>query len=229
MFDANKLLGRVLDGGAASGFVGGVLGGGAVGLLGSKKGRKFAKSALKIGGVAAVGALAYHAYTRYRANQAGAGAQATPPSAPSPSAVATSALAPPPPESGFVPSAGDAVQSMGLTLIRSMIAAAKADGEIDAEESRRLFAQMESSDLDPEERSFLLQELSKPVDLDAIVAVASTPEIAAEIYVASLMAIEVSNPAENAYLQLLASRLNLDPALAAELQRSVEQQTVATT
>jgi uncharacterized membrane protein YebE (DUF533 family) len=225
MFDANKLLGRVIDSGAASGFLGGLVGGGAIGMLGSKKGRKMATSALKVGGIAAVGALAYHAYSRYRANRSDAGAgAAVPVAAASPVAAAPPvALEAPPAGSGFVPDAADreTSQSMGVTLIRAMIAAAKADGEIDATESRRLFGEMERMELDPEERAFLLQELSRPVDLDGIVAAAATPELAAEIYTASLMAIDVSNQAESAYLQLLASRLGLEEGLVVELQRAV--------
>jgi uncharacterized membrane protein YebE (DUF533 family) len=229
MFDANKLLGRVIGSGAATGFLGGLLGGGAVGLLGSKRGRKMAKSALTYGGIAAVGALAYHAYTRYKAGQQAA---ATVPAAAEPTAPALAAEpTPPPPGSGFVPDAADraAEQSMGVALIRSMIAAAKSDGEIDSLEGQRLFAAMDRLELDGEERSFLLEELSRPVDLDAIVGAATTPELAAEIYTASLMAIDVSNPSESAYLQLLASRLGLEPALVAELQRTVAEQVGETT
>jgi uncharacterized membrane protein YebE (DUF533 family) len=43
------------------------------------------------------------------------------------------------------------------------------------------------------------------------------------------MAIDVSNPSESAYLQLLASRLGLEPALVAELQRTVAEQVGETT
>jgi uncharacterized membrane protein YebE (DUF533 family) len=229
MFDANNLLGRVLNSGAASGFLGGVLGGGAIGLLDSKKGRKVAKSVVKYGGVAAVGALAYHAYNRYKASQAGAAQTAAVPATTAVTAprgeVEPAQLAPPPANSCFLPDASDrdAVQSMGVTLIRAMIAAAKADGEIDSVEGQRLFGEMDRLDLDAEERAFLLQELSRPVDLDGIVGAASSPELAAEIYAASLMAIDVSNQAESAYLQLLATRLGLQPALVSELQRTVAE------
>ena len=57
MCDSNKMLGRALGSPAAGGFLGGLVGGGAVTMLTSKKGRKMAKSALKLGGIAAVGAL----------------------------------------------------------------------------------------------------------------------------------------------------------------------------
>jgi uncharacterized membrane protein YebE (DUF533 family) len=67
-------LGRVLD--TAHGYArdnpllaGGLAGGLASILLGSKGGRKLATSALTYGGVAAIGALAYKAYRDYQAGQ----------------------------------------------------------------------------------------------------------------------------------------------------------------
>jgi len=240
MFDANRLLARVIDRGVAGGLLGGALGAGAVGMLGSKQGRKMAKTALKLGGIAAVGALAYHAYTRYKAGVADGGAapgatsRAASIAAPLPAAVAAASGEPrelpaPPAGSGFVPDEADreAVQTVGVTLLRAMIAAAKADGEIDSTEGQRLFAEMERHGLDPEERAFLVRELSRPVDLESIVGAARTPQLAAEIYAASAMAIEVSNPSESAYLQLLASRLRLEPGLVAELNRTVAAGSVA--
>jgi uncharacterized membrane protein YebE (DUF533 family) len=108
-----------------------------------------------------------------------------------------------------------------------MIAAAKADGEIDSAESQRLFDEMGQMDLSAEERAFLLQEISRPVHVDSLVAAAKTPELAIEIYTASLMAIEVSHPSESAYLQLLASRLGLQPGLVGELHQTVAESRAA--
>ena len=61
MVDVNKLLGQFMG----SGFAGGMAGGLASSLLTSKSGQKMGKNALKMGGVAAVGALAYTAYQRF--------------------------------------------------------------------------------------------------------------------------------------------------------------------
>jgi uncharacterized membrane protein YebE (DUF533 family) len=218
MFDVDRLIGRALSGNSGKGVLGGLLGGGGLGMLGSKRGRKLATQALKYGGIAAIGALAYHAYTRHKTGQP-LGTSPTP----TPSAAAQL-----PPDARFVPRTADpdAAHSVGVTLIRSMVAAAKADGEIDADEIQRLFAQKEQLDLSPDEKAFLLRELSRPTDLDAIVQAATSPALAAEIYTAALMAIEVSNPAESAFLQLLASRLKLEPGLVAELHRTVAENTV---
>ena len=62
---------------------------------------------------------------------------------------------------------------------------------------------------DAEERRFVEAELAKPADLDAIVREATTPELAIQVYAASLLAIEVDTPAERSYLRTLADRLGL--------------------
>lgn len=62
------------------------------------------------------------------------------------------------------------------------------------------------------------------VDMDAIVNSASSPEIAAEIYAASLLAVEVDTVAEKSYLGMLAARLRLPSELVLELERQVEAQ-----
>jgi len=94
-----------------------------------------------------------------------------------------------------------------------MIAAAKADGHIDEKEHQRIFAELNKLDLDAEGKAFLLEELGRPLDLDAVVKLGVTPQIATEIYTASVLAVDIDTPAERAYLQMLAARLNLAPAL----------------
>ena len=55
-----------MSGGVGAGFAGGVAGGTLVGALSTKSGRKAAKSVAQIGGLAAVGALAWNAYKKYQ-------------------------------------------------------------------------------------------------------------------------------------------------------------------
>ena len=66
--------------------------------------------------------------------------------------------------------------------------------------------------------------MGRPVDMDEILASATSPEAAAEIYIASLLAIDVDTSAEQSYLSMLAARLNIPPELAAELRHQVEAQ-----
>ncbi len=54
-------------------------------------------------------------------------------------------------------------------------------------------------------------------------AAASSQEQAVEIYVASPMAIEADTPAEQAYLSMLAARLNLEPELVNHIHSTLSQ------
>jgi uncharacterized membrane protein YebE (DUF533 family) len=199
-------------GGMLGGFGGGALAGGLASvLLGSKQGRKLAGNALTLGGMAAVGALAYHAYKNYQAGQAPqAGQQGSVP------------MLPPPADTPFNPSAAAEQQSLGRSLLRAMISAAKADGHVDATEQANIFAQMDKMQLDADDKAFVIDELRKPLDVDGVAAGARTPEEAAEIYVASLLAVDVDNASERGYLDMLAARLRLDPKLVAHLHATVE-------
>ncbi|RMQ84016.1 hypothetical protein ALP97_03755 [Pseudomonas salomonii] len=50
---------------------------------------------------------------------------------------------------------------------------------------------------------------------------ASTPEMAAEMYIASVMLVDEENFMEKAYLDELARQLKLEPGLKAELEKQV--------
>ncbi len=221
MVDINKILSQVMGSNAAGGFGGGLAGGLASGMLTSKSGRKMGKKALKMGGIAAVGALAYTAFQRYQESQGGA-------QAPQSSATAANAfeLIPAPQGSAFLPAASDqnANDALGLTLVRAMISVARADGRLDAEESTVIFQKIETLELDSDSQKLLVKEMSQPVDMDAIVNTASCPEVAAEIYTASLLAVEVDSAAEKAYLAMLAARLDLPAELVTELEKAVAEQ-----
>jgi len=214
--DIARNIGTSLSGNLG-GIGGGALAGGLAGiLLGTKQGRKIAGTAATVGGMALVGALAYGAYRNWQAGRA-----------PEQDARASVPLLPPPRETPFMPASEAEQQSLGLSLMRAMIAAAKSDGHIDAKEQSNIFAQLDNLNLSAEEKAFVLDELRKPLDVDAVARGARSPEQAAEIYVASLLAIDVDNPAERGYLAMLAARLNLDEKLVAHLHATVEGATEA--
>ena len=163
---------------------------------------KMAESAVKLGAVAAVGGLAYSAWQNYQQGQAG-----------SPGSVSRDA---------FIPAAGDnqAQEELGKTLVRAMIAAAKADGRIDADEKEAIFSKLETMNLSSEEKAWVFDELSTPLDINAVVARADTPEHAAEIYAASLVAISADTAAERAYLDALSSKLKLPGELVSQIHKA---------
>ncbi len=114
-----------------------------------------------------------------------------------------------------------------LILLQAMISAAKADGQIDGGEMQRIIGKLEEGGADGEARDFVLQEMRKPLDIDALVARVRTPALAAEVYAASLLAIEVDTPAEEAYLRQLAQKLRLDPIVTQHLHDSLGAPNVA--
>lgn len=222
MFDAKGLLDQFLGGQGGKGagdFLrgagGGVLAGGlAAILLGSKTGREIGGEALKLGGMAAVGALAYKAYRDWQAGKEAptpqeAARQSPPPMLPAPSGTP------------FNPSTESGQQSLARHLLRAMIATAKADGHIDTQEQARIFAEMDKLPLSSEDKAFVMDELRANLDIDAVARGATTPEEAAEIYAASLLAVTVDSAAERGYLAMLAARLKLDDALVAHLHSAV--------
>lgn len=189
---------------------GGVAGGLAGILLGGKTSKKMAKGAVKLGGTAALAGLAYKAYEAWRASQQQPAAEAPQP---------MKDITPRPEGTRFLPTASAERDGMSLAILRAMISAAKADGHIDAQEHQRIFAKLDELDLDTEEKAFIVDELRKPLDIDAVVKAAVTPELAVEIYAASFLAIDPDDPAEQAYLAMLASRLKLEPGLRAAVER----------
>jgi uncharacterized membrane protein YebE (DUF533 family) len=228
MFDGKRLLDQFLGGqtgtggqqtgggGNLGGIAGGALAGGLTGLLtGTKTGRKIGKNALTYGGIALLGGLAYKGWSDWKA-----GKKASP--AASPAAVKGEMFAPPPAGTPFLPETGTE-NALGRALVRAMIGAAKADGHIDANEQQRIFARVTELDLDAEEKAFVMDELARPLDLDAIAAGAACPETAAEVYAASLIAVDPALPANKGYLSMLAARLKLDPALVDHLHANVDR------
>ncbi len=215
------------------GVAGGLAAGGVLGLLvGNKKARKkvgkLAGGVVGYGGAAALGALAYRAYQNWQSGQDPA-AQGQPPAQPQASAASAPAaqqpgLQIPPADSRFLPSAAADGQGrpFELALILAMIAAANADGHIGPEEQRQIFDRVGEMPLDAEDKAFVFDSLGKPPSLQEIAGMAGNEEQAAELYLASCLAIDIDHPAEEAYLEALAGRLRLAPELAAHLRQQAE-------
>ncbi len=103
-------------------------------------------------------------------------------------------------------------------MIRAMIMAAKADGEIDADERTKILDHL--TDASDEEIAFVEAALDAPSDLAGLAADAGTA-MREQVYSSSLMAIRVDSPAEQAYLDQLATALGLDAATRAKLHAAM--------
>jgi len=174
-------------------------------------------------GVGAIG-LAIAAWEHFKSKpQSGGGIFSSGANQPAPSS-----LPPPPPPSTALPpvtaaSASAAVagrESDAAHLIRAMIAAANADGLIDAEERARILEHALEAGLDPAAQKFLMAELRAPATLEQIVAV-TRPELRMETYAAALIAISVDSDAERSYLARLAQSLGLDAQDVERVQQQV--------
>jgi uncharacterized membrane protein YebE (DUF533 family) len=199
---------------------GGIVGGAAAGalttlLLGTKSGREIAGDALKLGTAAALGGLAYKAYTNYRDGKPLIGTRA----ADYIKAAQSGATLPgAPPENEHA-----------MLLLRAMIAAALSDGLIDADERQRIVGRLSDIGISVEEQTFLDRQIAMPWSPQQFAAAATTPEIRSEIYLASSIAIEADTPAEKAYLRYLAATLGLEDGLVAHLDAAVQSAKGTTT
>ena len=104
-------------------------------------------------------------------------------------------------------------------LLRAMISAAKADGQIDQAEMQKVIGRLAEDSVTADEKQFVLDQMAAPVDVAALAAEVRSPAQAAEVYAASLLAINVDSDAERGYLSDLARALGLDDATVAELHR----------
>jgi len=228
MFNPEKILGGLIKGGLGGGHGMG------------------AKAAIGLGMLGIAMEAIEHFANQQRMPQPGAApppppggtAQAPPPS-PSTSAAGTRPPVPPPPSTITPPPMAapsisppgpqtvpplpptSATLSDAVLLIRSMIAAAYADGRLDDSERTRIMEKLAAVGLTEEERQFILRELASPTDLDAIINAVNTPALAQQIYAVSLLAIEVDTEEERTYLKTLAKRLYLSDAMVARIHQDL--------
>ena len=112
-------------------------------------------------------------------------------------------------------------QSSELVL-RAMINATKADGRVDQDEVNRMMGKFSEIGVDAEGRRYLMNQLQQPMETEKLIAAAKDqPDLAAQIYAASLLAIEVDTQAEKNYLDRLAAGLGLAPQITGRIQQMV--------
>lgn len=200
-------LGSLLGGGGGAGK--GALATGALSmLLGSRKGRRMGGKAVTYGGLAALGMLAYKAYGNWQAQQAQQGGAVG--TQPAQAELKTVDRIPP-----------EQVEEHSRAILKALVAAAKADGHVDDQERKMIEAELAQLTDDPELQRWLETELNKPLDPVEVAAAATTPEMASEMYLASVLMVDEEQFMERAYLDELARQLKLEAGLKAELESQV--------
>lgn len=163
------------------------------------KGRRIANA----GSMAALGALAYAAYQKYQQNQ----------SAGTESAAAAAPLALP--ETAFAANNGS--ENAGRVILRTMIAAAAADGSIDEAEQSLI---LQEGGEDAETRQWLAAEAARPAQPAEIAReIGGDTALAAEAYLAARLVCADLSRKEIVFLSQLSQALQLDDKLVDSLEK----------
>lgn len=177
---------------------GGALGGLGGLVLGTRTGRSLAGSVAKLGALALIGGLAYKAYQNYQDGK--------------PLVAGASPIEAAPQGSGF--EAGNVTNEDAALYIRTMIAAAAADGRLDADEQSRIVGSLNQAGAGAEAEQFLAETFNNPPSVAQIADAVSSPEQAVQVYTAARIAIEPDAAAEKQFLAGLAEALGIDSKLA---------------
>ncbi|WP_447893945.1 tellurite resistance TerB family protein [Vreelandella sp. GE22] len=175
-------------------------------LVGSKRGRKLGGKALKYGAIAGVGMLAWKAW---QSSQAAKGGSPAPQS--NDEGERVEALT------------GELQERRSLELLQAMIMAARADGHIDEQERALISEQIDTLGADDELHGWVEQQLNAPLDAKALARQADSPQAAREMYLISLAVSDEQNPMEKAWLEQLATELELDAEMVTQLERQAVQ------
>ena len=152
-------------------------------LLGTGTGRAVAGSAIQLGGLAAIAALGYKAYQNYTAGKP------ILPQMGDTAALPEAAVIEGTPFDHTETTGGEAGAMFTLSLVRIMIAAARADGHIDDAERNAILGKLKTSGLNEDVQSFIDHEISEPTDFDGLVASAISDAQKVELYTAARLTI----------------------------------------
>lgn len=163
-----------------------------LGMLGSKGGRRLMGDIAQTGAVAALGALAYKAWMERHGKKVDE------------KTIVRDAQA-----SGF-PIDPSSDPDFALAVVRTMLAAAYADGVIDAHEQRIIDGAKSKAQITEDERRMLAGEIPEAETLRLIASAAKTPHHASELYAAAVISAGELNDRESAFLTKLADTLGLN-------------------
>jgi len=171
-----------------------------MGLFGTKGGRKLTGAAIKIGGLAALGTVAYKGYRNWQET----GNVTTPASTP------------------LHQLASDTSEDRGLLLIQAMVAAANADGNIDSQEQQAIKHEILEMHLPGEMAMILENIIDSPLSADELANLVSDKTEASEVYIATRLLIgDNASDVETRYKNSLVSALDLSVDLVSALEAEI--------
>ena len=118
-----------------------------------------------------------------------------------------------------VPQPDASQEALAKVMIQAMIGAAKCDGNIDEDERQKIVSHL-GDDVSEEERQFVLAEMQAPLDTDGLVA--SVPRGSeAQVYMMSLMGIDLDSQEEARYLDSLRQKLGLEESAVNDIHQKL--------
>lgn len=205
--------------GGLGGLLGGLLGGGQSSAAPQTNGGQQQGSSaggINYSGLATLGMLAFQAYSAWQRNQGPDTSAAT-----STAFLGSGAGAAPAQDMLAGPSAGPELEERSNAVLQALIAASKADGRIDEQEKKLIYAEIHKLADDPDLQAWLDAEVQRPLDPAHVASAAQTPEMAAEMYLASALLVGRQEGGERAYLDQLAQHLGIEPGLQAHLEEQI--------
>ena len=175
------------------------VGGGAAlgGILSMILGRSGGASLAKLGSLAVLGNLAYQAYQNYQKSQQSSQPKIS--------------------ENAFDVLNSSSHVDAGELILRTMIAAAAADGEITEDEKQTIANEAGNN---PELAQWLAQEIQNPISINEIAhLVGNDTALASNVYLAARLVSKDLSRKEIIFLADLAKALGLDDALVEQLEK----------
>ena len=187
-----------------------VAGGLAALLLGTSTGRSVTAGAVKLGGLAGLGGIAYKAFSNWQQNK--------------PLMEGVPGLeqltAPAPTGSGF--HADDHSHDTAQLIVGAMVATASADGTIAPAQRATLLAQMQRAGLGSEERAFLDEAIAHPMSPAEIArSIAGNSQLASQVVAAASLVADPANAKEEEFLSSLSTELGMSGDLLSHIRAAV--------
>ena len=171
-----------------------------LGLLGTKGGRKLTGTAIKVGGLAALGTAAYKGYQNWKETGDVLGTK----------------------DDAVHNLSDETAESRGLLLIEAMVAAANADGNIDTREQQVIKHEILEMHLPGEMAMMLENIIDSPLSAGELAQKVNNIAEATEVYIATRLLIgDESSAAETLYKDSLVSALGLSPELVTSLEGQI--------
>lgn len=187
-----------------------VAGGFAALLLGTSTGRSVTAGAVKLGGIAGLGGIAYKAFSNWQQSK--------------PLMEGVPGLeqltAPAPTGSGF--HTDDHSHDTAQLIVRAMVATASADGTIAPGQRATLMTQMQRAGLGSDESAFIEEAVAHPMSPGEIArGVAGNSQLAAQVVAAASLVADPANAKEEEFLSRLSTELGMSGDLLSHIKAAV--------